>query len=138
MTAHSGMQVVTYLHSRFHKHVSGGHLATPADLESAFDTALTQVQRSIASGMKTSDGSSARPQLERLERELRAQRANALERGSVDHEWVQKTVRWVVEWVPDNEITLIAALGRIVRVTGASPTTSVPRGSSNPSEFGSV
>lgn len=65
--------------------------------------------------MKTFDGSSARPQLEKLERELRAQRANSLEDGSVDREWVQKTVRWIVEWVPETDITLVAALGRIVR-----------------------
>lgn len=90
-------------------------MAKPADLESAFNTALTRVQRSIDSGMKTSDGSSALAQLEKLEQELRAQRAKALERGSLDREWFQTTVRWVVEWVPDDELTLVAALGQIVR-----------------------
>ena len=87
----------------------------PVDLESAIDTALRQVRRAIASGMKTPDGSSARPHLEKLQQELTAQRAHALERGSVDREWFQKTVRWVVEWVPDDELTLVAALGGIVR-----------------------
>jgi hypothetical protein len=90
-------------------------LAKPTELEVAFDAALTLVQRSVASGAKTSDGSSALPQLEKLERELRAQRASALERGNVDRDWFRKTVRWVVEWVPDDELTLVAALGRIVR-----------------------
>lgn len=90
-------------------------MAKPTDLESAFDKALTQVQRSIASGMEASDGSSAVPHLEKLERELRAQRASSLERGSLDREWFQRTVRWVVEWVPDDELTLVAALGSIVR-----------------------
>lgn len=85
------------------------------DLQVAFDAALTLVQRSIASGSKTSDGGSALPQLEKLERELRAQRASAVERGNVDRDWFRKTVRWVVEWVPDDELTLVAALGRIVR-----------------------
>ena len=65
--------------------------------------------------MKASDGSSALPQLERLERELKDQRATALERGSVDREWFQRTVRWVVEWIPDDELKLIATLGQIVR-----------------------
>ncbi len=65
--------------------------------------------------MKTSDGSSAQPQLEKLERELKEQRTAALEQGKVDREWFQKTVRWVVQWVPDDELTLVAALGRIVR-----------------------
>jgi hypothetical protein len=90
-------------------------LATLADLESAFDTALRHVHRSISSGMNTSGGSSARPQLETLESELRQARAKALELGIVDREWLQKTVRWVVEWVPDADLTLVAALGRIVR-----------------------
>jgi hypothetical protein len=96
-------------------------LAKLADLESAFDTALTRVQRSIASGMKTADGSSALPNLEKLEQELRAQRKSALERGSLDREWFQRTVRWVVEWVPDDELTLVAALGRIVRAAPSAP-----------------
>jgi hypothetical protein len=90
-------------------------LTKPAELEDAFDTALTRVRRSIAAGMKTSDGSSAQPQLEQLERELKEQRTTALEQGKIDREWFQKTVRWVVEWVPDDELTLVAALGRIVR-----------------------
>ena len=111
------MQVVTYLHNRFHKPVQEDHLAKPADLESAFDKALTQVQRLIASGMEASDESSALPHLEKLEQELRAQRASSLERGSLDREWFQRTVRWVVEWVPDDELTLVAALGCIVRAS---------------------
>jgi hypothetical protein len=91
-------------------------LSTTRELEVAFNAALTHVERSLAAGLKTMDGQSARPQLEKLERELRVQRDKALERGSVDREWFQQTVRWVMEWVPDTEITLIAALGRIVRV----------------------
>ncbi|MBC7789373.1 MAG: hypothetical protein H7Z74_05485 [Anaerolineae bacterium] len=71
--------------------------------------------------MKTSDGSLALAQLEKLEEELRAQRANALERGSVDREWFQRTVRWVVEWIPDDELTLVAALGGIVRAAPPAP-----------------
>jgi hypothetical protein len=65
--------------------------------------------------MKTSGGSSARPQLERLETELSRERAKALELGIVDREWLQKTVREVVEWVPEKELTLLAALGSISR-----------------------
>jgi hypothetical protein len=90
-------------------------LAKLGDLESAFDTALRHVRQSIASGMKTSGGSLARPQLEKLETELSQERAKALELGIVDREWLQKTVREVVEWVPDTDLTLVAALGRIVR-----------------------
>lgn len=81
----------------------------------AFEAALTHVERSLAGGMKTMNGDSARPQLERLERELRVQRDQARNRGAIDRDWFQLTVRWVTEWVPDTEITLIAALGRIIR-----------------------
>jgi hypothetical protein len=91
-------------------------LSTTKELEVAFNAALTHVERSLAAGLKTMDGHSARPQLEKLERELRVQRDEALERGFVDRDWFQQTVRWVTEWVPETEITLIAALGRIVRV----------------------
>jgi hypothetical protein len=96
-------------------------LAKSADLENAIDKALTQIRRAIAAGMKTADGGSARPHLERLEQELRAERTHALKRGTVDREWFQKTVRWVVEWVPDDELTLVAALGGIVRAAPAPP-----------------
>ncbi|MDQ6770988.1 MAG: hypothetical protein M3Z54_13480 [Gemmatimonadota bacterium] len=90
-------------------------MARNYDMEDAFAAALTHVERSLASGMKAADGSSAQPQLARLQLELKLQRDQARERGAVDHEWLQKTVRWVAEWVPEKEITLIAALGRIVR-----------------------
>jgi hypothetical protein len=93
----------------------GGDLEKNLELEVAFDAALRHVERSFVIGMKTMDGASARPQLERLERELRLQRDQARNRGTVDRDWFQQTVRWVTEWVPDTEITLIAALGRIVR-----------------------
>ena len=87
------------------------------ELQRAFDGALAQVERLLRNGMKTADGSLARPQLERLRDELKEERANATGRGAVDREWFQKTVRWVVEWVPDAELTLVAALGQIVRVS---------------------
>ncbi len=109
------MQVVTYLHTRFHGLVSGVHLGKLPELEGAIDKALTQVRRAIGSGMETSDGSAAGPQLAKLERELTAQRAYASEHGSVDRDWLQSTIRGVIEWVPDDNLTLIAALGRIAR-----------------------
>jgi hypothetical protein len=59
--------------------------------------------------------------LQKLEEELRLERVRALERGAVDREWFQKTMRWLVEWVPETELALIAALGRIVRVPPTLP-----------------
>ena len=87
----------------------------PSDLENAFDAALAHVERLIQADMKTADGNSARTQLEELEKQLKRERAKALERNTVEREWLQKTVRSVVEWVPDDELTLVAALGAIAR-----------------------
>lgn len=64
-------------------------------------------------------GEAAGPYLRKLEEELKIERARALESGTVDREWFQKTLRWLVEWVPETELTLVAALGRIAR---AAPT----------------
>jgi len=93
-----------------------------AELEKAFDTALAQVGRLIHSGMKTVAGTSAKPQLEALENELKRERANALELRTINRDWIQRTVRSVVEWMPDDELKLVAALGGIVRA--APPPTS--------------
>jgi hypothetical protein len=87
------------------------------ELEKAFDAALALVARLRAAGMETMDGESAGRDLENLERELRRARDNALQRGTLDREWFQKTVRWVITWAPDDELTLVAALGAIARAT---------------------
>ena len=86
-----------------------------SDLGIAFDAALAHVARLIRTDMKTAAGDSARTQLEELEKQLKRERAKAVERRTVDREWFQKTVRWVIEWVPDDELTLVAALGAIAR-----------------------
>jgi hypothetical protein len=88
---------------------------TKPQLQLAFDLALARIERLLANDMKTVKGVSARPQLEKLEKELKHERTLALERETVDRAWVQRTVRWVVEWVPDKELALLAALGGIVR-----------------------
>ena len=90
-----------------------------AELEKAFDAALAQIERLLRSGIETVEGASAQPKLEELAKELKRERANALARHSIDRDWLQRTVRSVVEWLPDTELTLVAALGAIVR---AAPT----------------
>jgi hypothetical protein len=92
---------------------------TKPQLQLAFDLALARVERLLGNDMKTAKGVSARPQLEKLEKELKKERALAVERQTIDLDWLQKTVRWVVEWVPDTELALVAALGAIVRATPA-------------------
>ena len=93
-------------------------MPTP-QMQLAFDLALARVERLLGNDMKTAKGVSARSHLEKLEKELKKERALALERRTVDRDWLQKTVRWVVEWVPDNELALVAALGAIVRAAPA-------------------
>jgi hypothetical protein len=84
-------------------------------LEDAFDAALEEVKRTKDKGMTTLTGSPAAPELDRLANELQDERARALERGRVDREWFQQTLKWVVTWIPDSDLKVIAALGRIVR-----------------------
>lgn len=97
-------------------------MATPAELESAFDEAVWQTRKALSGGSTNIDAEEARPKLEALVAELLLERDRAIQRGSVDREWIQKTVRWMVEWVPDSDLTLIAAIGRIARLapTGVS------------------
>lgn len=90
-------------------------------LDEAFNAAIESVRNSRAAGLTCVDGSSAETNLERLEKELAEERARALQRGSIDKEWFQKTVRWLVEWVPETDLTLIAGLGAIARAKPSRP-----------------
>jgi hypothetical protein len=85
------------------------------DLQSAFDSCLTEVRKAAKRGIATAEGGSAESKLQTLEAELLAERERALAKGSVDRTWFQTTVKWMVEWLPETELTLIAALGRIAR-----------------------
>jgi hypothetical protein len=98
-----------------------GAVTIPPELETALTEAIEQTRKSLAAGMTTINGDEARPQLERLANELKALRDRAIKEGTVEQEWIQKTVRWLVEWVPDSELTLIAAIGRIARSTTPNP-----------------
>ena len=95
-------------------------MAMPAELESAFDDAVRQTRKALSVGLTAISGEEARPQLEALAAELLLERERAVKRGTVDREWIQKTVRWMVDWVPDSDLTLIAALGRIARAGPAA------------------
>lgn len=85
------------------------------DLDKSFTQAIRVVDKAIVDRMMTRVGASARENLTRLRAELEAERVKTAQRGSVDREWFQSTVRWLVEWTPDTDLTLIAALGRIAR-----------------------
>jgi hypothetical protein len=71
--------------------------------------------------MKTIAGEPATSRLKKLQEELTLERARALERGEVDREWFQRTVRELIEWAPETELPLVAALGRIARATPRVP-----------------
>jgi hypothetical protein len=92
-------------------------LGTSAELKSAFTAAIEQTHKCLAAGMIAIDGQPARSQLERLANALELERDRSDNRGTVDREWIQTTVRWLVEWIPDTDLTLIAAIGRIARTT---------------------
>ena len=96
-------------------------MATTAELKTAFDAAIAQTRKSLKAGMKTISGESAAAYLKKLQQELTLERARALERGEVDREWFQKTVRELIEWAPETELSLVAALGRIARAAPAAP-----------------
>jgi hypothetical protein len=85
------------------------------DIESAFDAAIDQVAKCIKAQMPAVGGESAESYLRKLEGELKVERARTLERGAIDGAWFQTTVRWLVEWVPETELGLIASFGRIAR-----------------------
>lgn len=90
-------------------------MTTLGEIETAFEAALEQVTRVAAAGFAPGIAE----QLRQLDFRLRAERVEALERGTVDREWVRKTIRWVVEWMPETDLTVIAALGRIARLAPA-------------------
>lgn len=87
-----------------------------SELDAAFDSALTLIHKSQRAKMKTGSGEDARPLLQQLEGELKAERTRSAERGSVDAEWFRHTLRWLVEWLPEDQPQLIGALGKIARV----------------------
>ena len=91
-----------------------------SELAGAFDAAIEQTRKCLKAEMTTASGESARPQLEALEKELRREREIAIKKKDLDREWFQKTLRSLVEWLPETEPTLIAALGRIARVKRTS------------------
>ena len=93
-------------------------MAKALNLENAFDAALEEVKRAQDKGMTTLAGASAKSELEQLAGELRAERVRAVGRGRVDRAWFEKTLKWVVSWVPESDLQVIAALGRIVRAQG--------------------
>lgn len=85
-------------------------------LLTAFDGAIAAVRRLEADDLCTSVGTPARPHLVRLRDDLEARRGEIAAGGALDCEWAGSLVRSVAEWIPEQELPLIARLGQIVRL----------------------
>ena len=94
-------------------------MAAPTTLR-ALDDAVRAVRRLQAGRLRTSAGADAAPQLARLLEELTARRREVAAGGTVERAWAGATVRWVAEWLPDDELGLLARLGAIARTGTAS------------------
>ena len=77
---------------------------------------MKQVARLALSGVSAGDGSPLAPRLDGLAARLRAGRA-LLDAGSgIDPTWLRETIRDAAQWLPDEGLPLLAALGRIARL----------------------
>jgi hypothetical protein len=84
------------------------------ELGAAIDVAMHAVDRALDNDMQTSGGDPAAPHLERLRIRLVAMR----DRGSVDPDELRHMIRSVAKWAPEDDVTLLAALGAIARARG--------------------
>jgi hypothetical protein len=93
-----------------------------SELLAALDAALRAVERAIAAELRTRSGEPARPALEALRVELVAERQGAMAPNArgVSRDWIAGAVRSVAAWSPDDEVNLIAALGRVARAAAAT------------------
>ena len=85
------------------------------DLLIAFDRAIGAADRAARPGAATRTGAPAAPRLAELRAELVRARAEAAERGRVDPAWVRDLVRSTADWLADDALPLLAALGAIAR-----------------------
>jgi hypothetical protein len=90
-------------------------MTSPPTPLAALDEAISAVRRLQAADLRTARGGSASRQLERLLDELAARRAEVAAGGTLDREWAGRTVRSVAQWLPDEELPLLARLGAIAR-----------------------
>jgi hypothetical protein len=88
----------------------------PATLAAAFEHAIRQVDRALGNGMRDVDGDAAAPRLEHLRAELVAQRDGSRAQGAVDKEWIRGIIRDVAAWAPEEDVTLLGALGALARL----------------------
>ena len=84
------------------------------DLDAAIGAAVRAVDRAMAREMTALTGAPATPHLERLRRALIAMR----ERGAVDAGELRAMIRHVADWAPEDDVSLLSALGAIAQARG--------------------
>jgi hypothetical protein len=83
-------------------------------LTAAIDAAVGAVDKALATEMQSADGEPAAPRLERLRKGLLAMR----DRGTVDPDQLRHMIRNVANWAPEDDVTLLSALGAVARARG--------------------
>jgi hypothetical protein len=83
-------------------------------LIAAIDAAVRAVDKALATEMQTADGEPASARLERLRTGLLAMR----DRGAVDPDQLRHMIRNVANWAPEDDVTLLSALGAVARARG--------------------
>ena len=86
------------------------------DVTNAIDAAVRAADKAIAGDMQTLDGHPAAQHLERLRETLLAMR----ERGTVGADELRTVIRDVASWAPEDDVSLLGALGVIARANARS------------------
>jgi hypothetical protein len=86
------------------------------DVTHAIDAAVRAADKAMAGDMQTLDGRPAAQHLERLKQDLLAMR----ERGAVGAEELRTMIRDVASWAPEDDVSLLSALGVIARANTGS------------------
>ena len=86
------------------------------DVTHAIDAAVRAADKAIAGEMQTLDGRPAAPHRERLRDTLLAMR----ERGGVGSDELRTVIRDVASWAPEDDVSLLSALGVIATVSTRS------------------
>lgn len=86
------------------------------NLVHAIDGAVRAAETALDNDMRTLDGRPAAPHLERLRQDLLGMRA----RGTVGADELRTMIRDVASWAPENDVTLLSALGVIARASAGS------------------
>lgn len=86
----------------------------------AFEQLLRTIDRALRGRMRTIAGDDASARLQSLREEVTAHRERVRGGGSVDGDWIRRTIREVAGWAPESDVSLLAALGAVARCAPSS------------------